>query len=192
MQRLRLALAIVMVAFLAVLVPSPAQAYPVFTCSITDVSVVGGDLAEVTASVHPAIASDFELTYQSQVHTDENVTSTTASFETNEVDDPTNTTVFATVTTPGGDEVPCSGTIRLRPFDDDDDDDDDDDGDDGDGDGDGDGDDGDDDGDGDGTGGDNGGLLPNTGGERLAWLIIGAILVVVGSVVAWASRRRDA
>ena len=53
---------------------------------------------------------------------------------------------------------------------------------------DGDGDDDDDDGDGDGGDGDNGGLLPNTGGERLAWLIIGGLLVLVGGGVVVASR----
>ena len=176
MQRLRLTLAVAIISSLTVLAPSPSQAYPVFMCSITDVNVEGGDLAEVTATVSPAVASDFELTYLTQVHTDEGVTSTTASFETNEVDDPTNTTVFATVTTQG-EEFSCAGTIRLFPRDDDDDDDD------------GDGDDDDDDG-GDGDG-DNGGLLPNTGGERLAWLIIGGILVLVGGGVVVASRRRD-
>ncbi len=74
------------------------------------------------------------------------------------------------------------GTQTLLPEDDDDDGDDD-----GDGDGDDDGDD-----DGNGGGGDNGGLLPNTGGERLAWLIIGGMLVLVGGGVVVASRRRDA
>ena len=188
MQRLRLTLAVAIISSLTVLAPSPSQAYPVFMCSITDVNVEGGDLAEVTATVSPAVASDFELTYLTQVHTDEGVTSTTASFETNEVDDPTNTTVFATVTTQG-EEFSCAGTIRLFPRDDDDDDDDGDGDDDDDDGGDGDGDDDDDDG-GDGDG-DNGGLLPNTGGERLAWLIIGGILVLVGGGVVVASRRRD-
>jgi len=177
MQRFRLTLAVAIIATLTVLAPSPSQAYPVYMCSITDVNVEGGDLAEVTASVFPQIPSDFELTYQSQVHTDEGVTSTTASFETNEVDDPTDTTVVATVTTQG-EEFSCAGTIRLFPDDDDDDDDDDGDGD-------------DDDGSGGGDGG-NGGLLPNTGGERLAWLIIGGILVLVGGGVVVASRRRGA
>ena len=52
--------------------------------------------------------------------------------------------------------------------------------------------DGDEDGDGGDGEGDNGGLLPNTGGERLAWLIIGAMLVLVGGGVYMASRQRDA
>jgi LPXTG-motif cell wall-anchored protein len=68
-----------------------------------------------------------------------------------------------------------SGVQTLLPEDDDDDDDDGD---------------GDDDGNGGGDG-DNGGLLPNTGGERLAWLIIGAMLVLVGGGVVMASRRRE-
>jgi LPXTG-motif cell wall-anchored protein len=68
-----------------------------------------------------------------------------------------------------GNSSPCTGTITLLPVDDDDDDD-------GDGDGDGDG----------------GGILPNTGGERLMWLLVGALLVLVGSATVVASRRRHA
>lgn len=49
----------------------------------------------------------------------------------------------------------------------------------------------DDDGNGGGGDGDGGGILPNTGGERLAWLIIGGLLVLVGGGVVVASRRRD-
>lgn len=40
------------------------------------------------------------------------------------------------------------------------------------------------------SGGDGGGLLPNTGGERLAWLLIGGLLVTVGGGAIVASRRR--
>jgi LPXTG-motif cell wall-anchored protein len=39
---------------------------------------------------------------------------------------------------------------------------------------------------------DDGGILPNTGGERLAWLVIGGLLVLVGGGVVIASRRRSA
>ena len=178
MQRLRLTLGVAIFAILTVLAPSPTQAYPAFTCTISLVSVVGGEDATVTATIDPETDVDFRLTYRSQVHTDDGVTTTTATFETPEVDHPTNTIVEGTATVEGGDSVPCTGTIRLLPDDDDDDDDD------GDGDGDGD--------DGDGAGdGDNGGLLPNTGGERLAWLIIGIMLVLAGSGAVVASRRRE-
>ena len=37
---------------------------------------------------------------------------------------------------------------------------------------------------------DDGGFLPNPGGERLAWLLIGGLLVVVGGGAIIASRRR--
>ena len=167
MNRLRVALAVAVFAVLAVLAPSAAQAYPGSTCTVSDVTVVGGEDATVTASVDPAIDSDFELTYQGQVHTENGVTSTTATFETSEVDETTETTVFATVSE-GGDTTPCTGTITLLPVDDDDDD----------------------DGNGGGDDGDGGGILPNTGGERLAWLIIGVLLVLVGGGVTMASRRR--
>jgi LPXTG-motif cell wall-anchored protein len=173
-----LALAGAVVAFLTLLAPSAAQAYPVLMCSIGDVDVIGGEDATVTATINSQAPSNFTLTYKGQVHTDNGVTSTTATFHTVAVSDITETTVFATVTQ-GGATVPCTGTITLHPRDDD-----------GDGDPDGDG-----DGDGDGNGGgggDNGGLLPNTGGERLAWLIIGGMLVVAGGGVVVASRRRDA
>lgn len=168
MNRLRVALAAAVVAVLAVAVPSPVQAYPGSTCTVSDVTVVGGEDATVTASVDPPIDSEFELTYQGQVHTDSGVTSTTATFDTPEVDETTETTVFATVSE-GGDTTPCTGTITLTPVGGDDDD---------------------DDGNGGGDDGDGGGILPNTGGERLAWLIIGILLVLVGGGVTMASRRR--
>ncbi len=172
MDRLRIAVVGAMLGFFAVLVPSPAQAYPVLTCTISDVTVVGGEDATVTASIDPQVEADFELRYQRQVRTASGVSSITATFETSEVDEPTDTTVFATVTTQEGGSVPCAGgTIRLLPTDGGDDDDDDDDGSDGSDDG------------------DNGGLLPNTGGERLAWLLIGGLLVLVGGGLVVASRR---
>lgn len=39
---------------------------------------------------------------------------------------------------------------------------------------------------------DDNGNLPNTGGERLAWLVIGLLLVAAGSTVVVSSRKRDA
>ena len=164
MKNLRLALATAVVAFFAVLAPSPAQAYPIESCNITNPGdVEDGEDFTVTVTVSPSIASDFEVNYGDETHTANNVTSTQATFEADEDD----TTVFATVT--GGDpeaSVSCSTEVDV----------------DGDGGGDGDG-----DGDGDG-----GGILPNTGGERLAWLLIGGLLVLVGGGVVVASRRRDA
>jgi len=38
---------------------------------------------------------------------------------------------------------------------------------------------------------DDNGNLPNTGGERLAWLVIGLLLVAAGSTVVVSSRKRD-
>ena len=148
-------------AFVAVIAPSASQAYPGSTCNVSDVSVVGGVDATVVAAVSPAVASDFEVTYGDQVHTENGVTSTTATFDTSEVDERTETTVFVTVDQAGG-SVPCSGTITLLPQDDDD----------------------------GGDDGDGGGILPNTGGERLLWLLIGAALLVVGAGALMTTRRR--
>lgn len=165
MKTLRLAVAAVLVAAFAVLVQSPAQGYPGLTCTISDVDDVSeGDEFEVTAAVQPSNASDWELTYDDQSHTDTNTASTTATFEA------TDETAVVAVVTQDGNSSTCVGSVG--------DDDDDGDGDDDDGDGD------------DGGGGDNGGLLPNTGGERLAWLVIGGMLVLVGGGVIVASRRR--
>ena len=123
MPRLRLTLAVAIISSLTVLAPSPAQAYPVFTCSISDVRVVGGEDATVTATIDPETDVDFRLFYRGQVHTDNGVTSTTATFETREVDESTRTTVRGFATLDDGSTVPCTGTIRLLPRDDDDDDD---------------------------------------------------------------------
>ena len=168
MKNLRLALAAAVVALFAVLAPLPAQAYPGLTCTISDVEVIGGEDATVTATVDPPNSSSFQLNYQGQVHTDSGVTTTSATFETNDVDEETETTVTGTVTQDGNTSPCTGGVITLLPS-------------------------GDDDGDGDGDGdGDNGGLLPSTGGERLAWLIIGGMLVLVGGGIVIASRRSNA
>jgi LPXTG-motif cell wall-anchored protein len=160
MKKLRLALAVAVVAFIAVVAPSPAQAYPIESCNITNPGEVDpGEDFTVTVTMKPDnIASDFKVTYGDQTHTANNVSSTQATFEADEDD----TLVSATVT--GGDPVTSVSCSSDVDFDSDDDD-----------------------GDGDG-----GGILPNTGGERLLWLIIGGLLVLVGGGVVISSRRRDA
>ena len=173
MKRLQLALAGAVVATLTVLAPSPAQAYPTMMCTVSDRVVTGGEDVTVTAQASPDTDSTtWTLSYEGQ-NRSRSGNPVTATFDTDEVDEPTQTTVTATVTNQAGDSSTCTGVIVLLPRDSDDDDE-------GDGDGDG------------GGSGDNGSLLPNTGGERLIWLIIGAMLVLVGGGVVATSRRRDA
>lgn len=200
MKKLRLALAVAVVAFFTVIAPSPAQAYPGVTVTVSDHELVGGNDVTITATVDPAIDCDeWELTYQGDTRTGSG-TSITATFSTPEVDERTETNSFATcffdndifdgpnaapsVSGGGGagtlgtlvmdpDSASGVGDVILLPLGDDNDDD-------------------DDDGNGGGDNGDGGGILPNTGGERLAWLVIGAMLVLVGAGVVVASRRRDA
>jgi LPXTG-motif cell wall-anchored protein len=205
MKKLRLALAVAVVAFFAVLTPSPAQAYPGVTVIVSEATVVGGDDIIISAEVDPDVNCQWTLTFLGETRTGSGF-EITETFETPEVDDEETRDAVA-ICTYNDDELDSMGgggagslgtsivtatqtagdvgTQTLLPEDDDDDGDDD-----GDSDSD---DDGDDDGDdGNGGGGDNGGLLPNTGGERLAWLIIGGMLVLVGGGVVVASRRRDA
>ena len=200
MKKLRLALAVAVVAFFTVIAPSPAQAYPGVTVTVSDHTLVGGNDVTITATVDHAIDCDeWELTYQGDTRTGSG-TSITATFSTPEVDEETETNSFATcffdddifdgpnsaasVSGGGGagalgalvmapDSASGVGDVILLPLGDDNDDD-------------------DDDGNGGGDNGDGGGILPNTGGERLAWLVIGAMLVLVGAGVVVASRRRDA
>ena len=175
MKTLRLAVATSMAAAFVVFAQTPAQAYPVASCSIgvSDSTPDDGDDFTVTVTATPSEdGTDFFASYGSQNDSESDVTSFTTTFEADDDDE----LITATATREGA-TVSCSTTIDV----DDDDD----------GDGDGDGDD-DGDGDGNGGGGDNGGLLPNTGGERLAWLIIGGMLVLVGGGVLVASRRREA
>jgi len=182
MKTLRLTLAAAVISAIAFLAPVPAsaQGYQGLSCTVSDHLVTGGDDVTVEAEALPDNDdATWTLEYDGQSE-DRSGNPVSATFETDEVDDPTQTTVTATVTL-NGQSTECTGSIFLTPEDDDDD---------GDDDGDGDGD-GDDDGGGGGDG-DGGGLLPNTGGERLAWLIIGAMLVLVGGGVVVASRRRDA
>lgn len=205
MKKLRLAVAVALVASFSVLVSFPAQAqgYEVVTVTVSEREVVGGEdiLIEASASLdnEAFVCDSWELTFLGEERSAGSGSSISETFSTPEVneteehdavatcfyDDGTNAlggggsrTVGASLATV---ETSATGTgvQTLLPRD-------------GDGDGDEDGDgDGDEDGDGDGDG-DNGGLLPNTGGERLAWLIIGAMLVLVGGGVYMASRQRDA
>ena len=214
MKKLRLAVAVALVASFSVLAASsPAQAqYGVVTVNVSERTVVGGNSIQITATANIECDS-WEMEFMGQEASGGQGSSFSHTFTTPEVDEEEDHVATATcfyddgvdaLGSGGGGRTlgtsvatvetsaEGSGTQTLLPRDDDDGDDDGDDGDgddDGDDDGDGDGD-GDDDG--DGNGGDNGGLLPNTGGERLAWLIIGAMLVLVGGGVYMASRQRDA
>ncbi len=172
MKTLRLTLAAAVISTLAILAPVPAsaQGYQGLTCSVSDHVVTGGEDVTVTATANPDVSSSWTLEYDGQT-ANRSGNPVSATFDTDEVDETTQTIVTATVTQ-DGQTAECTGSIFLRPSDGDDDD--------GDGDGDGDG------------NGDGGGILPNTGGERLAWLIIGLMLVLVGGGVVVASRRRDA
>jgi LPXTG-motif cell wall-anchored protein len=188
MKTVRLAVAAALVALFAFVATSPAQAYPVVTVTVTDDTLIGGGTATITATVHPPINCDWEMTYLGQTATGSG-TSITADFDTRVVSHTEHDPVFATCTyddteLPSG--APAAGgsagslgtslvaatqtatgegTITLLPrhrhhhhH-------------------------------GHGNGG---GILPNTGGERLAWLVIGGLLVLVGGGVVVASRRRDA
>jgi LPXTG-motif cell wall-anchored protein len=205
MKKLCLAVAAALVASFTVLASSPAQAqdYSNVTVTVSERTVVGGNDILIEATVDPSSTEcEWELSFMGETVTGSG-NSISETFETPEVDSEEEHFAVAICTYDDGTtalgsgggtgtlgtslaqaEVEAIGVGRqiLLPEDDDDD---------GDGDGDDDGDgDGDDDGGGD--GGDNGGLLPNTGGERLAWLIIGAMLVLVGGGVVVASRRREA
>lgn len=170
MKTIRLAVAAAVVATFAVLASAPAQAYPGLQCNVSDAEVEGGDDVKVKITVDPDVNSKFTLKYQGEER-DDSGTSFTTEFDTPEVNEDTETTVFGTVTQ-NGNTAECTGAILLE------------DGDGNDGDGN------DDDGNG-ASNGDGGGLLPDTGGERIAWLIIGGLLVLVGGGVVLASRRRD-
>jgi LPXTG-motif cell wall-anchored protein len=213
MKILRSAVAIALVASFSVLASSPAQSqsYSNVTVTVSQRTVVGGNSILIEATVDPpSTECEWELSFMGQTETGSG-SSISETFSTPEVDEEEVHYAVAICTYDDGTgsalgsvgggtgtlgmslaqaEVEAFGIGRQVLLPEDDDGDDDDDGD-GDGDGDDDGD-GDGDGDGGGDGGDNGGLLPNTGGERLAWLIIGAMLVMVGGGVVVASRRRDA
>ena len=203
MKTVRLAVATAVVALLALMAPSPVQAYPALTVTVSESTVTGGDDITITAVVSPAVdCESWSLTFLGDTRTGSG-SSITETFDTPEVDETEHHDAVATCTWddphPGpqdeaapsvtgsgsvgslGTAVGASlvtelvtatgtGTQTLLPLDG-----------------------GDDDDDGNGGGdGDGGGILPNTGGERLAWLVIGAMLVLVGGGVVLASRRRDA
>ena len=198
MKRLCSVLTAGVLAFASLLAASPAQAYPDVDVTITSVVEVGGRDVSIQARIDPpGVTCTWTLTYTSARGT-KTVTSTgstiNANFHTFKVNKRTVTTTTATClyddsTVPqtagafGG--VPsaliaapqtasATGTVTLLPQRDNGDDDDSDDSDDSDGDED----------------DDNGGL-PNTGGERLAWLIIGLLLVVAGTTVVISSRKNE-
>jgi len=189
MKKLRLALAAAVVAFLTVIAPTPAQAYPGVTVTVSTATVIGGDDITITATVDPKINCDWDLTFLGE-EVGGSGTSVQHVFDTPEVNEETKVDAIATCTFDDGtsalggggtgslgaslvtveQSVSGVGTQTLLPL----------------------GGGGDDDDDGSsGGGGDDGGLLPNTGGERLAWLVIGGLLVLVGAGVVVASRRRD-
>jgi hypothetical protein len=180
MKTLRVAVAAALIGAFAAFIPSPAHAqdpdpYGDVTVTVSEDTVVGGTEITITATVDPSeIDCSWKLTFLGDERTGSG-NSITETFDTPEVDEVEQHEAVAECTF--NPTVTGSGTQTLLPAGDDDDGDDGDDDDDGDGDGDGD--------------GDDGGLLPNTGGERLAWLLIGLLLVVVGAGVVLASRDRD-
>ena len=172
MKSVRTALAVLVVAALAILVPSfPAQAYPDVTVSVSTRTVVGGEDMTITATANGTPDCAWQLTYRGETKTADSGSSITEVFQTPEVDEVTKNNAHATCTfddgTGGGGEAVTalqtatgSATQTLLPK--------------------------------DSGNGDGGGLLPNTGGERLAWLVVGGLLVLIGGATVVASRRRDA
>ena len=166
MKTLRLAIATSMAAAFVVFVQTPAQAYPVGACSIgvSDSTPTEGEEFTVTVTATPEEGgTDFTADYEGQSDSGSG-TSFTTEFEAVDGEE----LIEATATREGV-TVRCSITVNVDE----------------------DGDDGDDDGDGGDGDGDNGGLLPDTGGERLLWLLIGGLLVLVGGGVVLSSRRRE-
>lgn len=185
MKSLRIALAAAVVAVFAVVAPSPAQAYPGVTVVVSNIVKIGGQDAKVTASTSPAVDCDWVVKFGDQTRTGSG-SSISVVFQTQVTDQVRTGIVTATCTYDDGATPTASGggsgaglgtsfvtatqtatgqgTITCLPRG----------------------------GGGNGDGGGGGGILPNTGGERLAWLIIGALLVLVGGGVVVASRRREA
>jgi hypothetical protein len=197
MKRLGAALMASVLAFAGLLAASsPAQAYPNVQVTITSVVEIGGRDVTIRATIDPpGVSCTWTLTYNSARGT-KTVTSTGGAishrFQTREVSKRVTHTTTATClyddsTVPqsagafGG--VPsaliaapqtasATGTVTLLPLRD------------------GDNDDSDDSDDSDGDEDDDNGGLPNTGGERLAWLIIGLLLVIAGTTVVMTSRKQ--
>jgi LPXTG-motif cell wall-anchored protein len=173
MKSVRTALAVMVVAALAILVPSsPAQAYPDVTVSVSTRTIVGGNDMTITATVNGVSSCAWQLTYRGETATADSGGSITAVFDTPKVDKVTKNIATATCTVDdgtggGGEAVAALQTVEgsaeqtLLPLS-------------------------------SGNEGDGGGLLPNTGGERLAWLVVGGFLVLIGGATVVASRRRDA
>ena len=188
MTKLRIALAATAATAFALLgLAAPAQSYPDVTCTISDPGeVCEGESFTLTASVDPDVeCHPISITWNGQTR-EGTGSSLEATFETEEgdadreeletseasctydfFDQESGQTVDRTVT--------ATGQVDIVECDDDDDD--------GDGDDSDDSDDSDEDDDGDG--------LPDTGGERLLWLLIGLLLVAGGTAVIISSRRED-
>jgi LPXTG-motif cell wall-anchored protein len=193
MKRIGLALLAGVLAVAGLLVMSPAQAYPSVTVTISDITVVGGTKIVIKADTDPAVNCTWRLTYNAKTGA-KTVTGSGPSishvFNTRKVSKIVHETASASCTyddaslpqTAGAvgaapaavvaalQTVSTTGNVTLLPLRDGDDDDDSDDSDDSD---------------------DDDGNLPNTGGERLAWLIIGLLLVIAGAAVVASSRKRS-
>jgi LPXTG-motif cell wall-anchored protein len=177
------------------LAASPAQAYPSVTVRISDITVIGGHKIVITASTDPGVNCTWRLSYNAKTGT-RTVTgsgpSISHTFDTRRVSHIVHETASASCTFDDASVPTTAGAVGLAPASvvaalrtvsatgnvtllplrnngDHDDSDDDDDSDDSDDDG----------------------NLPNTGGERLAWLIIGLLLVVAGTAVVVSSRKRS-
>jgi len=158
---------------------APAVAYPDVTCHITDPGeACGGDPLTLHATVDPAVdCTDISITWRgmSRHGTGSSLTAVFPTKKTKKKLHETDT-VSCTYTDPGGTVHTVSATGRVIIFacnhhkngnghhgDDDDDDD-----------------------------GNGHGHLPNTGGERLLWLIIAGLLLVGGGVTVASARNEEA
>lgn len=181
MRRFCAVLTTAVLAFAGLMVASPAQAYPDVECHITDPGeACEGEPLHLTATVSPAVdCTNISITWNGMTRSGTG-SSLTATFPTRKGDSDrpalrrdlvscTYTDASANGTVPR--TVSAPGTVIIKECGDNDDSDDSDDSDSDEDD-------------------DNGGL-PNTGGERLAWLIIGLLLVVAGTTVVVSSRKPD-
>ena len=171
----RIACATAIAAAFAVLgVSTPASAYPDVTCHITDPGrACEGETLQLTATVDPDVdCHPISITWNG-ITREGTGSSLTANFPTSEGDADREEleTSSASCTYDDTNEqgevsqrtVSTTGTVVIEECDDSDDSDDSD---------------------------DNGGL-PDTGGERLLWLLVGLLLVTGGAVVIVTSRRED-